>query len=63
MALDQAIHFAKLESDRLHGLHIVRSEADITGKNAQAVKEEFERRCSKAGVEGELTIEMGKQHN
>ncbi|HNB53650.1 MAG TPA: universal stress protein, partial [Anaerolineales bacterium] len=60
LALDQALIFARLEGDRLHGLHVVRTEAARHGKKALALKEEFERRCLKAGVEGELTIETGK---
>ncbi len=60
LALDQALIFAKLEGDRLHGLHVVRSDAARVGKKALALKAEFERRCTKAGVEGELMIESGK---
>ncbi|GAB4579914.1 MAG: universal stress protein [Anaerolineales bacterium] len=63
LALDQALILARLEGDRLHGLHIVRTETARTGKKALAIKEEFERRCIKAGVEGELTIETGKVAN
>ncbi|MCB9135982.1 MAG: universal stress protein [Anaerolineales bacterium] len=63
LALDQALVLAKLEGDRLHGLHIVRTEAARTSKKSQLLKEEFERRCIKAGVEGELTIETGKIAN
>jgi nucleotide-binding universal stress UspA family protein len=60
LALEQAIILAKLESDRLHGLHIVRSESARTGKKVLAIQAEFERRCTQAGVDGELTIETGK---
>ncbi|NUM49106.1 MAG: universal stress protein, partial [Anaerolineales bacterium] len=60
LALDQALTLAKLEGDRLHGLHVVRTESARRGKKAQLLKDEFERRCIKAGVEGELTIEAGK---
>jgi len=60
IALDQAIILARLESDRLHGLHIVRRESARTGKKALAIQAEFEQRCIQAGVDGELTIETGK---
>jgi nucleotide-binding universal stress UspA family protein len=60
LALDQALTLARLEGDRLHGLHIVRTESARNGKKAMQLKAEFERRCLKAGVAGELTIETGK---
>ena len=60
LALEQALAFAKLENDRLHGLHVVRGESARSGKKALAVKEKFERRCLETGVEGELIIEVGK---
>lgn len=60
LALEQAIYLAKLENDRLHGLHVVRTTAARTGKKAQAIRAEFERRCAQAGVDGELAIEVGK---
>ena len=60
MALEQALIYAKLENDRLHGLHIIRTDSPRVMKKALAVKEKFERRCQEEGVEGELSIQIGK---
>ena len=60
MALEQALIFAKLENDRLHGLHVIRKDSPRVMKKALAVKEEFERRCQEEGIEGELSIQIGK---
>jgi nucleotide-binding universal stress UspA family protein len=38
----------------------VRTESARVGKKALAIQAEFEQRCIKGGVEGELTIETGK---
>jgi nucleotide-binding universal stress UspA family protein len=59
-ALEQALIFAKLENDRLHGLHITHTYSAKAREKALSIKERFERRCREEKVEGELTIETGK---
>jgi nucleotide-binding universal stress UspA family protein len=58
-ALEQAILIAQLEGGRLNGLHAVRSEADLESAAAQAVEDEFLRRCAAAGISGQLAIAVG----
>ena len=58
-ALDQAIVVARYEGGRLNGLHVVPTEAARQGAEAQAVRDEFERRCREAGVAGNLAIDVG----
>ena len=58
-ALEQALEVARREEARLYGLHIVPSEAQRDGREAQAVQAEFNRRCQAAGILGELAVEVG----
>jgi len=58
-ALEQALRVAQREGGRLHGLHVVSSEAEYDAQEAQAVQAEFDRRCEAAGVPGKLVIEVG----
>jgi len=58
-ALDQALDFARMEGAELHGLHVVPTEAQRTSPAAEAVRDEFNRRCEQAGVAGNLAIEVG----
>jgi nucleotide-binding universal stress UspA family protein len=57
-ALDHALFVAQQEGSRLAGLHVVPAGPQIAGA-AQAVRDEFERRCAAAGVPGRLAIEAG----
>jgi nucleotide-binding universal stress UspA family protein len=57
-ALQQALEIAWREGAKLHGLYVVPKEADRD--RAQAVREEFERRCREANVSGRLVVEVGK---
>jgi nucleotide-binding universal stress UspA family protein len=59
-ALDQALEVAHREKARLRGLHIVPTAAEVESDEAQAVKAEFDRRCEAAGIQGRLTLEVGK---
>ena len=59
-ALEQALNVARQEGSRLHGLHVVPSEAQKQGPEARAVQAEFERRCRDAGVPGRLTLSAGE---
>lgn len=58
-ALDQAIAIARREYSRIYGLHVVRSAEQRDGPAAQALREEFERRCVDAGVSGRMAIDVG----
>ncbi|NIS81042.1 MAG: universal stress protein [Anaerolineales bacterium] len=59
-ALEQALEIARREGARLHGLHIVPSEEQAEGEDAQSIKRAFDERCEKAGVEGELNLVVGE---
>ena len=59
-ALDQALVMAQREGARLHGLHVVPSEAARESEAAQAVSAEFDRRCEAASVWGRLVLEAGE---
>ncbi len=59
-ALEQAIEIARREGGRLHGLNVVALEAHLQGKKAQAIQDQFNRRCELAGVSGELGFDVGK---
>jgi nucleotide-binding universal stress UspA family protein len=59
-ALDQALHLAQREQSRVHGLHVVASEAGKNSSEAQALRAEFERRLDRAGIAGSLGIEVGE---
>lgn len=58
--LDQAMVIAKHESSRLYGLHVVPTQAEKEGETARAIKGDFERRCSEAGVRGNLVLVVGE---
>jgi nucleotide-binding universal stress UspA family protein len=60
-ALDQAILIAGKESAAVHGLHVVSGRTTMNA--ALAVKEEFDMRCLRAGVEGKLTLAHGSITN
>jgi nucleotide-binding universal stress UspA family protein len=47
------------KSGRVHGVHVVRSEAERAREDVQAIQAEFDRRCQAAGVPGRLAVEVG----
>ena len=57
--LEQAFVVAKREEARILGLHMVASEQQRDGRAPQEVREEFERRCQEAGVQGEFAVGVG----
>lgn len=59
LALEQALIVAQREGSRLHGFHVVRSQADRESSRVAALRDEFGRRCAEAGVAGELVVEVG----
>jgi len=59
-ALEQALELSRREGSRLHGLHVVTSEAQKDSEEARAVQAEFDRRCEAAGVPGKLVLTVGK---
>jgi nucleotide-binding universal stress UspA family protein len=58
-ALEQALVVARREGGRIAGLLIVRTPAARESAEAQAVRDEFDRRCAEAEVHGNLAIEVG----
>ena len=58
-ALYQALGVARREGGRLLGLHVVPTEAEQDNAAVQAVRAEFNRRCAKAGIPGQLAVEVG----
>jgi nucleotide-binding universal stress UspA family protein len=58
-ALEQAILIAQREKADLHGLHIVSAQATIDAHAGQTVKQDFERTCMAAGLEGKLALATG----
>jgi len=58
-ALGQAMVVARREGARLHGIYAVSSPSRKEGRDAQALKAEFDRRCKAAGVVGQLAVEVG----
>lgn len=58
-ALDQAVLIAQHEGAVLHGLHVVDTMDDIESAEALGIKARFDLTCRKAGVEGNLAIDVG----
>ena len=59
-SLEQAIHIAKREDAKIHGLHIVASKKDVKSDEALAVQAHFDQICTNENVEGKLIIESGE---
>jgi nucleotide-binding universal stress UspA family protein len=57
-ALDQAILFARRERSRIHGLHVLPGGEPDEARLA-SLREEFTRRCERAGLAGGLAVEEG----
>ena len=58
-ALDQAINIARLENANIHGLHIVKTTAELEHPDILAFQEQFNQICAKEEVQGVLAIETG----
>jgi nucleotide-binding universal stress UspA family protein len=58
-ALDQAIQIARLENANIHGLHIVKTAAELNHPEVLALQEQFKQICAKEEVQGVLAIEVG----
>jgi nucleotide-binding universal stress UspA family protein len=59
-ALEQALVIARREAARLYGLHVVPTNEEKESEAARSIKAEFERRCSGAGVTGNLVLAAGE---
>ncbi len=59
-ALEQAFLLGGREGASLQGLYVVPTAAEQEQKKALSVKKEFNRRCERAGVSGDLLITSGK---
>lgn len=57
-ALEQAIRIAQRESAEIHGLHILSTEIPLEFNPAE-FEDEFNQRCSNAGVKGQLVFGEG----
>jgi nucleotide-binding universal stress UspA family protein len=53
------LSIARRESGRVHGLHIVADEADLSNPTQEMLRQEFGRRCAAAQVEGSFNLEAG----
>jgi len=60
VAVDQALVVAQREDAHLHGLHVLASESQRESSAIQEMVGDFKQRCSTAGVEGDLTLEIGE---
>lgn len=60
LALDQAFTIAERENARLHGLYVVHSKRQEASEDAVLIQEEFNRRCAKAGLEGNFMVASGE---
>ncbi len=58
-ALDQAIHVAQRESAKVHGLHIANSIKEVESPASLALRGHFEACCARAGIDGQLVVEVG----
>jgi nucleotide-binding universal stress UspA family protein len=58
-ALEQAISIAQREDSMLYGLHIVRDEPPPDDPELNRIAEEFEWRCTMAGVRAQFAVEAG----
>ena len=58
-ALNQALDVARRENGYLHGLYVVPNEDARADEKSRAIREEFNRRCSDAGVPGECIVDVG----
>lgn len=58
-ALEQALLIARREQARLAGLHVVPNEAARQSAAVAELRAEFTRRCTAAGVDGGLAIDVG----
>jgi nucleotide-binding universal stress UspA family protein len=58
-ALDQALVIAKRERSQLRGLHIISKSEIKEEPYISALRDEFGKHCSKAGISGELAVEVG----
>jgi len=58
-ALNQGIEVARRETARILGLHLIARPEDADTDSVRSLAAEFERRCSEAGVESGLAIDVG----
>ncbi|MEJ2209142.1 MAG: universal stress protein [Anaerolineae bacterium] len=59
-ALEQALVVARREGSRIYGLHVVPTQTQKQGPEAEAVGDEFDRRCRDAGVPARFTLSVGE---
>ncbi|MEM7129374.1 MAG: universal stress protein [Chloroflexota bacterium] len=59
IGLEQAITVAQREGSRLCGLYVVPTFYHLENPKSQNIQDEFAQRCKKAGVSGDLVVEMG----
>lgn len=58
--LDHVITLAKLDNDRLLGLHVVKKKKELDSARVKKTRDLFESRCKEAGLVGEFAVEVGK---
>jgi len=62
-ALDYALDLAEREGGRVHGLHVLAPEDDVSSKGRQMMEQEFLRRCTQANTPGNLVFGFGHVPN
>lgn len=58
-ALEQAIEIAHREDSRLHGLHLVADEKQLSSAEAAQVADRFKWRCGEVGVAADFALAVG----
>jgi len=58
--VDQALGIAQREGGRVHGVHISTAEAELGSPAVEALRQEFERRCAAAQIQGSFNLEVGE---
>lgn len=58
-ALDQAIVIGRKEATLIHGLHVELDEENLTEEHTQNIKDEFTKRISQAGINGDFAVAVG----
>jgi nucleotide-binding universal stress UspA family protein len=59
IALEQALVYASIEHDYVHGLHVVPDTRDLNSEITKNIRLKFENRLKEADVLGELVVEVG----
>jgi nucleotide-binding universal stress UspA family protein len=59
LAVEQALELSHRENTSLNGLHVVTTEENLVGSEAQVIRDKFEQMCHQAGVTGAMVVAQG----